>query len=427
MAAAVRRGAFLCAPSQASAPQGAPPHGGGGSAFNGAFGGEGGFIAVGLVAEAPTDAAGCGGAIPIRRLHSRSSSLSISGCVCVATRSFVSHQLEYRHISSPHGPAQGALSVGTDEAVCLPFESHGPAPTVANKGGTKDSSDEAKISGSAAAHSSGATAGGLASSSAPPFIGDDGRGGLGVEVKYTWLQRMACSAPVAGAPPSEPTSPKTSGMRAALLVSVAMLLVVSPTAVAAAGVEGERDRAIARNRSIGSAVLPPRLIVAGDADEAGGDALVVVTRDVAAPAPVTAASASARRLSSGDAVSWSYHEISTAADGARSVFGIDLDGDGDVDVLSASEYDDTIAWYENLDGSGGSWSYHEIYTAADGASRCLGSTSTVMVTSTCSRPRVTTTRSRGTRTSTGAAGAGATTRSIPRRTARFGVWDRPRR
>ena len=95
---------------------------------------------------------------------------------------------------------------------------------VANKGGTKDSSDEAKSSGSAAAHSSGATAGGLASSSAPPFIGDDGRGGLRVEVKYTWQQRMACSAPVAGAPPSEPTSPKTSGMRAALLVSVAMLL-----------------------------------------------------------------------------------------------------------------------------------------------------------------------------------------------------------
>ena len=83
VAAAVRRGAFLCAPSQASAPQGAPLHGGGGSAFNGALGGEGGFIAVGLVAEAPTDAAGCGGAIPIRRLNSRSSSLSISGRVCV--------------------------------------------------------------------------------------------------------------------------------------------------------------------------------------------------------------------------------------------------------------------------------------------------------------------------------------------------------
>ncbi len=32
----------------------------------------------------------------------------------------------------------------------------------------------------------------------------------------------------------------------------------------------------------------------------------------------------------------------------RSVYAIDLDGDGIVDVLSASSYDDKIAWYENL-------------------------------------------------------------------------------
>ena len=74
----------------------------------------------------------------------------------------------------------------------------------------------------------------------------------------------------------------------------------------------------------------------------------------------------------GSGGSWSYHEIYTAADGAQSVFGIDLDGDGDVDVLSASANDDTIAWYENLDGSGGSWSYHEIYTAADCAISVFG-------------------------------------------------------
>ena len=30
----------------------------------------------------------------------------------------------------------------------------------------------------------------------------------------------------------------------------------------------------------------------------------------------------------------------------------DTDGDGDVDVLSASFFDDTIAWYENKDGAG---------------------------------------------------------------------------
>ena len=44
------------------------------------------------------------------------------------------------------------------------------------------------------------------------------------------------------------------------------------------------------------------------------------------------------------------HTISTAADGARSVYAADVDGDGDIDVLSASHYDDKIAWYEN-DGS----------------------------------------------------------------------------
>ena len=42
--------------------------------------------------------------------------------------------------------------------------------------------------------------------------------------------------------------------------------------------------------------------------------------------------------------------ITTAADWAQSVFAADVDGDGDLDVLSASSDDDKIAWYENLDG-----------------------------------------------------------------------------
>ena len=44
--------------------------------------------------------------------------------------------------------------------------------------------------------------------------------------------------------------------------------------------------------------------------------------------------------------------ISSNAAGARWVAAADLDGDGDVDALSASTVDTKVAWYENTDGSG---------------------------------------------------------------------------
>jgi len=46
----------------------------------------------------------------------------------------------------------------------------------------------------------------------------------------------------------------------------------------------------------------------------------------------------------------SEHVVSTAADGIQSVHAADVDGDGDIDLLSASENTDEIAWHEN-DGS----------------------------------------------------------------------------
>lgn len=48
----------------------------------------------------------------------------------------------------------------------------------------------------------------------------------------------------------------------------------------------------------------------------------------------------------------SQNVISTNAMGANSVYAADLDGDGDIDVLSASIDDDKVVWYENLNGSG---------------------------------------------------------------------------
>ena len=44
------------------------------------------------------------------------------------------------------------------------------------------------------------------------------------------------------------------------------------------------------------------------------------------------------------------HAIDVASVAPRSVFGVDMDGDGDVDVLASSYEDNTVAWYEN-DGS----------------------------------------------------------------------------
>ncbi|MCC6493971.1 MAG: VCBS repeat-containing protein [Pirellulales bacterium] len=63
------------------------------------------------------------------------------------------------------------------------------------------------------------------------------------------------------------------------------------------------------------------------------------------------------------------HVIDNTAMGARSVFAADVDGDGDMDVLAASETDTTIAWYEN-DGNE-SFTARTITTQANGAKSVL--------------------------------------------------------
>ncbi len=44
--------------------------------------------------------------------------------------------------------------------------------------------------------------------------------------------------------------------------------------------------------------------------------------------------------------------ISSNQDGAIDVFSADVDGDGDMDVITASFWDNTVAWFENLNGLG---------------------------------------------------------------------------
>ncbi|MEM7308333.1 MAG: VCBS repeat-containing protein [Planctomycetota bacterium] len=54
----------------------------------------------------------------------------------------------------------------------------------------------------------------------------------------------------------------------------------------------------------------------------------------------------------GDGEVWDLAVLTNAADGASAVVPCDLDGDGDQDAVAGSELDDTIEWFENLDGAG---------------------------------------------------------------------------
>jgi len=50
------------------------------------------------------------------------------------------------------------------------------------------------------------------------------------------------------------------------------------------------------------------------------------------------------------------------ADFVLSVFAGDFDGDGDVDIASASYFDGTVRWYENLNSLGTAWQNHTVYS-----------------------------------------------------------------
>lgn len=83
-------------------------------------------------------------------------------------------------------------------------------------------------------------------------------------------------------------------------------------------------------------------------------------------------------LSSADAIVWyenldgeggfsDERVISPSVDGARSVHTADLDGDGDPDVVAGGTDDDTILWFENTDGDATFSASKTISTTADGA------------------------------------------------------------
>jgi len=69
----------------------------------------------------------------------------------------------------------------------------------------------------------------------------------------------------------------------------------------------------------------------------------------------------------GSGMVWAEHLIAGSCSGARWVDAGDLDGDGDKDVAGAAIMADDITWWENCDGSGGSWAEHPLDESFGGA------------------------------------------------------------
>ena len=63
--------------------------------------------------------------------------------------------------------------------------------------------------------------------------------------------------------------------------------------------------------------------------------------------------------------SWEMERVTTNANRPYSVFAIDIDNDGDIDLCASG--DGFVAWYENDGGSPPSWTTHKVTTSADGA------------------------------------------------------------
>ncbi len=58
--------------------------------------------------------------------------------------------------------------------------------------------------------------------------------------------------------------------------------------------------------------------------------------------------------------------ITDAANGSEAIVAADVDGDGDIDLISASHYDDKLVWFENLNGEGDFGEQRVVDATSDG-------------------------------------------------------------
>jgi hypothetical protein len=177
----------------------------------------------------------------------------------------------------------------------------------------------------------------------------------------------------------------TAGNGSAWVTHTITILANGPHAVFAADVDGDGDQdALTSSRwdnavlwyentagngsawvthTIASAALGTVAVFATDLDRDGDVDVLATSGD--------ADTVAWYENTAGNGSVWTTHVVTTTADGAESVSAADVDGDGDVDVLSASSYDDKVAWYENTTGNGATWVTHTLSTTSHGAGEVL--------------------------------------------------------
>lgn len=64
--------------------------------------------------------------------------------------------------------------------------------------------------------------------------------------------------------------------------------------------------------------------------------------------------------SDGTGTTWTEHTVDGNFDGASSVYSSDVDGDGDSDILGTAIIAEEVAWWENTDGAGTIWIKHTV-------------------------------------------------------------------
>jgi len=57
----------------------------------------------------------------------------------------------------------------------------------------------------------------------------------------------------------------------------------------------------------------------------------------------------------GAGTAWSLHQVAISCNGVRTAVVADMDGDGDPDILCAAYLQNSVLWFENTDGAGSAW------------------------------------------------------------------------